>query len=104
MEQHEGSEDWEAFFRYYALEFLQLDGHDVLLLLDRECHSNIGLLRCIESAARQSLTILLKNITYGDGSFSARFLAVYDRLPRENFFLAIVYHEWFIIDDLKHGV
>ena len=103
VEKHEGPEDWEAFFRYYNLEFLQLNGHDVLLPLDREHHPNIRLLRCIESTDGQSLTIFLKDITYGDDPFCAGFLAVCDRLPGENFFLAIVYHEWFIVDELNSG-
>ena len=101
VEKHEGPEDWEAFFRYYNLEFLQLNGHDVLLPLDREHHPNIGLIRCIESTDGQSLTIFLKDITYGDDPFSAGFLAVCDRLPGENFFMALVYHESFIVDELN---
>ncbi|AFZ30534.1 hypothetical protein Glo7428_1988 [Gloeocapsa sp. PCC 7428] len=101
VEKHEGPEDWEAFFRFYDLEFLQLNGHDVLLPVDREHHPNITLLRCIPSADGQSLTLFLKDTTYADDAFSAGFLAVCDRLPQENFFLAIVYHEWFIIDELN---
>ena len=103
VEKHEGPENWEAFFRYYDLEFISFNGHDVLLPVDREHHHNITLLRCIESADRQSLTLFLKDITYGDDPFCAGFLAICDRLPGENFFLAIVYHEWFIVDELNSG-
>lgn len=103
VEKHEGPENWEAFFRYYDLEFIRFNGHDVLLPVDREYHPNITLLRCIESADGQSLTLFLKDITYEDSPFCAGFLAVCDRLPGENFFLAIVYHEWFIIDELNSG-
>lgn len=103
IEKHEGPESWESCLKSNDLEFLQVDGHNVLLPVDREHHSNITFLRWIESADGQSLTLFLKDTTYGDDPFMAGFLAVCDRLPEENFFLAIVYHEWFIIDELNSG-
>lgn len=101
IEKHEGPESWESFLQYYDLEFLQFNEHDVLLPVDRKHHPNITLLRCIESADGQSLTLFLKDTTYEDNPFFAGFLAVCDRVPGEDFFLAIVYHEWFIIDELR---
>lgn len=103
VEKHEGPETWKSFLQYYDLEFLQFNEHDVLLPVDREHHPNITLLRCIESADGQSLTLFLKDTTYEDDPFCAGFLAVCDRVPDEDFFLAVVYHEWFIVDELKGG-
>ncbi len=34
-----------------------------------------------------------------DDPFFSGFLAVCDRLVGENFYLAVVYHEWFVIDN-----
>lgn len=76
VEKHESSESWESFLRYYDLEFLQFNGHNVLLPVDREHHPNITLLRCIDSADGQSLTLFLKDTTYSDDPFIAGFLAV----------------------------
>jgi hypothetical protein len=60
-------------------------------------HANITILRTIWSADGRSLTLFLKDTTRYDDTFSSGFLAVCDRIPGEAFFLAIVYHEWFII-------
>ncbi len=36
---------------------------------------------------------------YGDDMFDSGYIAVCDRLQGEDFFLAILYHEWFIVNN-----
>jgi len=101
LEKHEGPESWQYELKY--VEFMEISGHQVLLPISRERHPNITILRCIEGDDGQSLTIFLKDTTYvrepDDEKFSAGFMAVCDKFPDEDFFLAIVFHEWFIIDE-----
>lgn len=102
IEKHEGPERWDSVLKYYNPEFITLDGYEVLLPVDSSHHPNITLLRCIVSQDEQSLTLFLKDTTYASDpkyeKFEAGFLAICDRVPGETFFIAIVYHEWFIIE------
>ncbi|HEY9600473.1 MAG TPA: hypothetical protein V6C85_02610 [Allocoleopsis sp.] len=107
IEKHEGPEDWESVLRYYEPEFLEIEGRWVLLPVERSAlrssaslshHPNITILRSIWSADGNSLTVFLKDTTYDDDSFFSGFMAVCDRLKGEDFFLAILYHEWFVIE------
>lgn len=69
----------------------------MLLPVDRKQHANITIRRSIFSADGQTLTLFLTDTTYfgGDDLIFAGYLAVCDKLPGEEFFLAIIYHEWF---------
>ncbi len=102
VEKHEGPESWESFFRYGDPEFLQVQGFDVLLPVEKEHHPNITILRVLVAEQRSALTIFLKDTTFleepGDEWFVAGFLAVCERMPGENFYIASVFHEWFIIE------
>ena len=102
VEKHEGPESWESFFRYGDPEFLQVQGFDVLLPVEKEHHPNITFLRVLVAEQRSALTIFLKDTTFveepNDEWFMAGFLAVCERMPGENFYIASVYHEWFIIE------
>ena len=104
IEKHEGPEEWTSILKWYDPEFLEITGHQVLLPVGRDQHVNITILSCIPSADGKYLTIFLKDTTYsGDDPkwemFSAGFLAICEKLPEEQFFLAIVYHEWFIVEN-----
>ncbi len=74
----------------------------LLLPIPRENHPNVTVLRCIEAADGSALTVFLKDTTHvpraEDERFAAGFLAVCERMPGESFFVASVYHEWFILD------
>ncbi len=98
FEKHEGPENWEDVLEYYNPEFLDIEGHAVLLPIGQEQHPNLTILRCIPSQDGKTLTLFLKDTTYGDDTFTSGYLAVCDKMPGQEFFLAIVYHEWFIID------
>lgn len=98
IEKHEGPENWESVLRYYEPEFLEIEGRWVLLPVEVSQHSNITILRTIWSANGNSLTLFLKNTTYDDDPFFSGFMAVCDKVKDEDFFLAILYHEWFIIE------
>lgn len=97
IEKHEGPERWSSVLEYYNPEFMEIEGRWVLLPVERENHANITILRTIWSADGNSLTLFLKDTTFGDGEFLAGFMAVCDKLKGEEFFIAILYHEWFVI-------
>jgi hypothetical protein len=108
IEKHEGPERWDAIFRYsYDPEFIEVDGFFVLLPIEGERLSNISVLRCVVSRDEQTLTLFLKDTTFAEAYdvdpeediFYTGFLAVCDKVPGQEFFLAIVYHEWFIVEN-----
>jgi hypothetical protein len=103
IEKHEGPEDWASVLEFYAPEFMVIEGRHVLLPVNREQHPNMTVLRCVVSKDGQTLTLFLRDTTYvhdpADEKFMAGFLAVCDRVPGEEFFIAVVYHEWFIIEN-----
>jgi hypothetical protein len=98
IEKHEGPERWNSVLEYYDPEFMEIEGHPVLLPIERSHHLNITILRTIWSADGNSLTLFLKDTTFDDDPFFSGYMAVCDRVKGEDFFLAILYHEWFIIE------
>ncbi len=98
IEKHEGPEDWDGVLRYSEPEFIMIEGNPVLLPVDKSHHANITILRSIFSVDGNSLTLFLKDTTFDDDPFFCGFMAVCDRVVSENFFLAILYHEWFVIE------
>ncbi len=92
--------------QYEDPEFIEIEGCAVLLPVDKPHHPNISIIRCIWSAGNNSVTLFLPDTTYEDDPFFSGFMAVCDdlrsvydhRLKGEEFFLAILYHEWFIIE------
>jgi hypothetical protein len=125
IEKHEGPDDWkwllqspderpswlpeplpgqEDRYKPDPAEFLRIAGCDVLLPIGRSHHPNITILRTIVGDDGKSLTIFLKDTTYAEDPelefFSAGFLAVCDRVPGEPFYIAHVYHEWFMLSPI----
>ena len=82
---------------------MDIQGSQVLLPIDKSRHPNITLLRVIESKDEQFLTLFLQDTTHVDPNdpmevkFGAGFMAVCEKVAEEHFYVAIVYHEWFII-------
>lgn len=99
IEKHEGPWEWRYLLDEGDAEFLTIDGFDVLLPVGAEQHPNITILRSIPSADGSSLTIFLKDTTWYDDPFMSGFLAVCDRFESEPWYIAIAYHEWFIIEE-----
>lgn len=103
IEKHEGPEDWADVLKYHEPEFITVDGRDVLLPVDKEHHAHITILRCIPSQDGQTLTIFLKDTTYVENPesemFQAGYVAICEKVKGEEFFIATVYHEWFIINN-----
>jgi hypothetical protein len=101
IEKHEGPEDWASVLKYDTPEFLLVEGRPVLLPVSQERHRNITILRCIVADDGQTLTLFLKDTTHVSDpqaeQFLAGFVAICDRFPGDDFFVAIIYHEWFII-------
>jgi hypothetical protein len=101
IERHEGPFTWEDKLKYYDLEFIDVDGKAVLLPLDRKHHPNLTVLRTIESADGKSLVLFLQDTTYLSdyGLLDTGFLAVCDKVAGEEFYIAIVYHEWYLLEE-----
>ena len=100
---HEGPWDWASVFKDFDPEFLRLGDYNVLLPVSRKQHPNIQLLRCVVGDGGKTLTLFLKDTTYTtsppDEMFDAGRIAVCERFEEHEFFLASVYHEWFIISN-----
>lgn len=101
IEKHEGPENWESVLKYYEPDFVEINGNWVLLPIEAKNHANITILRAIWSNDGNSVTIFLKDITYDDDPFFSGYLAICDKLKDEDFYLAVVYHEWFIIEPIE---
>jgi hypothetical protein len=105
LEKHEGPEKWADALEWDDPDFLDVNGHSVLLPVPASDHPNITVLRVIEGDQARSLTLFLKNTTRvpdpRQEAFFAGFLAVCDKLEGEDFFVAIVYHEWFLSAPLR---
>lgn len=108
LEKHEGPESWSAIFRYdYNPEFIDVDGFAVLLPIGGEHLANITVLRCFVSRDGDALTLFLKDTTlaeaYGvdpdEDTFYTGFMAFCEKFPGQEFYLATVYHEWFIVEN-----
>ncbi|MCA1660448.1 MAG: hypothetical protein LC642_07955, partial [Verrucomicrobiaceae bacterium] len=89
--------------RYCEPEFMEIGGRWVLLPVPREHHTNITVLRTITGDDGAALLAFLKDKTFVEDPaqewFRAGFVAVCERLPGEQFYLATLYHEWFINDE-----
>ncbi|MBI4769173.1 MAG: hypothetical protein HY784_01855 [Chloroflexi bacterium] len=103
IEKHEGPEDWDSVLEFYQPEFMVINGYDVLLPVEQARHPNITILRCIPGKDEQVLTLFLKDTTYMDDpeleAFYTGFVAVCEKVAGEEFFIATLYHEWFIIQN-----
>ena len=103
IEKHEGPEHWSSVIEYYNPEFIEIDKKPVLLPIDQEHHGNITILRTITDKEEKTITVFLKDTTYvekpEDEWFEAGFVAICDKVPSEEFYIAILYHEWFIVDE-----
>lgn len=103
IEKHEGPRCWESVLEYYNPDFMEIDKKIILLPLDREHHKNITILRKTIDKEEKLLIIFLKDTTYieksEDECSSGGFVAICEKVPDEEFYLVILYHEWFIIEE-----
>jgi hypothetical protein len=113
IEKHEGPEDWRWELAQSdtpsspeRVDFLTLGGYDVLLPIPVEQHPKVSLLWLIRSADQQILTLYVKNMQWaewypgGDYWSTVGFLAVCERAPEGDWYVAILYHEAFLAPDL----
>jgi hypothetical protein len=103
IEKHEGPENWSSVLKYHDPDFIIINQYNVLLPISKEQHSNITILRCVVADNGKMLTIFLKDTTFVENpkeeQFYAGFVAICEEIPGEDFFIATLYHEWFIIDN-----
>jgi len=78
----------------------------VLLPIPAAQHAKVSLLWLIPSADQQILTLYLKNMHWADWSpgsdawTNVGFVAVCERAPEAEWFVAILYHDVFLAPDL----
>lgn len=97
-EKHEGPWSWE-YWLDDDLEFIQMSGYYVLLPIDKQRHPNITPLRVIPGADGRTLTIFFQDTSFSHDSYDSGFLAICEKMPDADFFVATVYHEWFIVQN-----
>lgn len=118
VEKHEGPFDWgwllpaekeETTDRLAGLfpnhdpvaetaEFFPVGDFYALFPIGRGQHPNLTILHYFLSEDQQKLVVYLKNTTYYDDKFSSGYMAICDRFAGKPFYVATLYHEWFIID------
>ncbi len=120
VEKHEGPETWswnlprseermEELRKMYKdsgfdfskdnhAEFIQIAGVDVLLPISSDHHANLTILHHFFSEDRHKLVLYIKDTTHDDDAFGAGFVGICDKYLNEPFYIATLYHEWFIID------
>ena len=86
-------------FNADLVEILQVGGFDFLLPVEKDHHSNITFTRCIVSANAQTLTIFLQDTTYDTGLFAV-YMTVCEKVPGQEWYIAILYHECWV-DNLQ---
>ncbi len=79
-------------------EFIQIADVYLLLPVGSDHHENLTILNHFFSEDRQKIVLYIKDTTYDDDAFGAGFVAICDKYPNEDFYIATLYHEWFIID------
>jgi hypothetical protein len=115
VEKHEGPFDWEnkldrsplspEIARHFpdydpieeSAEFMEIGSYDVLLPVPKKHHKNITILNHFFSQDLSRLVVYLKDETYEKGMFSG-YIAICKLISPENFYLATLYHEWFIVE------
>lgn len=97
-EKHEGPWEYDYLLQSSRIEFLTVEGYDVLLPIDKEHYPNITFTRCIIAADRQTLTLFFRDTTYSDGypDWFAGYMAICERFPNAEWYLAFAYHECWI--------
>jgi hypothetical protein len=100
---HEGPWKWAYVLEDYETEFILVEGRDVLLPISGKNLPNITILRAIFSADGSTLTLFLKDTTYthnpDDEWFDAGRIAICEKMRGTDFYIAVVYHEWFMVEN-----
>ena len=115
IEKHEGPWDWGGYLldsedhedHEDHAEFLVLDGHEVLLPVPADHNPYISVLHGAASADGQFVTLWLKDMylsslypeyhyTEKDAWFWAGHLAVCQRAPDADWYVAVFYHEMYL--------
>lgn len=94
IDKHEGPETWGLLEDY---EFLKIDDFEVLLPVEKLHHPNIAIVKIITSEDKRTLTLFLRDTTYETGLFAGR-IAVCSKFESEDFLVAVLYHECFIVE------
>lgn len=103
VEKHEGPWTYSGLLDDDGPDLLALGGFHVLLPIERTRHGHVTPLRIIESADGRSLTLFLKDTSFVDQPtdeyFQAGFVAICERFADDPFYVAVCYHEWYMIDN-----
>ena len=105
IEKHEGPERWSSYLEYSQPDPIDIAGHPVLIPREWEHPKEVTMLRWYPSPDGNSLTVFINDPTLGqyydtaDEWSWAGFLVIADRVAGSEVFAAVVYHEWFIVEN-----
>ncbi|MBI4906651.1 MAG: hypothetical protein HY820_23690 [Acidobacteria bacterium] len=102
IEKHEGPWEWDWWLK--RAEFLNVDGRYVLLPIPHKDHANIRVLRTVMSADEQTLMVYHLDTTYDSDEMLAGRVAICERYPGADFYVAMFYHEWYTIPTLGEAL
>ena len=111
VEKHEGPNEWRWRLDWVgddaaeqAAEILEVDDFQVLLPIPVTHHAYLEIERVLPSADGTSLTLLVADYTYAPADrFRAGRLAVCERWPGTDVYVAIAYHAMFFDDTVLWG-
>lgn len=95
---HEGPYSYVDDLKSITLDFINVDGHNVILPVDKTHHANIEILRSHISQDGQQLAVYLKDTTHIKDPVLSGWFAYCERVSEEEFFVATLYHEWYAIE------
>jgi len=103
IEKHEGPERWRARSNTTIRSSSRSQVIQFSCRWTASITRTFTILRCIASEDHRTLTIFLKDTTYvtdpRDEYFAAGYVAVCERFPGQDFYVAILYHEWFMVEN-----
>lgn len=103
LEKHEGPFGWASILEHYEPEFMRIESYGVLLPVGADDHAKIEITRTIPSQDGKVLTLFLKDNYYNPGGDMEMFyvgrIAICEKMASAEFYVATVYHEWFVIEN-----
>ena len=102
IEKHEGPHSWESTLRYSDVDFLEVEEKQILLPLDSEQRNQLEIRKIMTTQSQNEVILYLINHWYKQFGYKEQhcgFIAICEKFPEQNFFVATAYHEWFVIEN-----
>jgi hypothetical protein len=101
IEKHEGPWDWQWWLK--EAEFFEVEGRFLLLPLPAGDLKNVKVVRLVLSKDEQTLILYHLDSTHDQEEMFAGRVAICERFPETEFYVATFYHEWYTIPFLADG-